>query len=170
MNARSVKPPCISAAIRAPAASTPCDLDRVPACGEFVRIALIGNQRAGALYCDGRRHITAVLEARFDAIAPSVTEFRCGRFALRFESLDGFVRGEDFSIVEINGIGGEAIDCWDPRLPMREVYWRLADQPRLLFLIGDRNPARGFGPTGAGDFIGSLIRQSHLIRRCPASA
>jgi membrane protein DedA with SNARE-associated domain len=146
------------------------DLDRVPACDEVVRIALINNQRAGALYRDGRRHITTALEARFDAIARSMTEFHYGRFDLRFESLDRFMRGEDFSIVEINGIGGEAIDCWDPRLPVSEVYRRLADQQRLLFLIGQRNRARGFRPTGIADFVSSMIRQTQLIRRYPASA
>jgi membrane protein DedA with SNARE-associated domain len=148
----------------------PCDLDRVPARGEVVRIALIGNQRAGALYRDGHRHITAALQARFDAIAGSMTEFHYGRFDLRFDSLDGFMRGQDLSIVEINGIGGEAIDCWDPRLGVSEAYRRLVDQQRLLFLIGDRNRARGFRPTGTGEFVASLIRQSQLIRRYPASA
>lgn len=145
------------------------DLDRIPARGEVVRIALIGNQRAGALYRDGRRHITTALDARFDAIALSMTEFHYGRFDLRFETLEGFMRGEDLSIVEINGIGGEAIDCWDPRLPVREVYRRLADQQRLLFLIGQRNRARGFRPMAVGDFVSSLIRQTQLIRRYPAS-
>ena len=67
----------------------PLDLDRIPARGEVVRIALIGNQRAGALYRDGRRHITAALEARFDAIARSMTEFHYGRFDLRFETVEG---------------------------------------------------------------------------------
>jgi membrane protein DedA with SNARE-associated domain len=147
----------------------PLDLDRVPDRGEVVRIALIGNQRAGALYRDGRRHITAALEARFDAIARSMTEFHYGRFDLRFETVEGLMRGEDFSIMEINGIGGEAIDCWDPRLPVKEVYRRLTEQQRLLFLIGKRNRARGFRPTGIGDFVGSLIRQTQLIRRYPAS-
>ncbi len=146
------------------------DLDRIPARGEVVRIALIGNQRAGALYRDGRRHITAALEARFDAIACSMTEFHYGRFDLRFETVEGLMRGQDLSIVEINGIGGEAIDCWDPHLAVGEVYRRLAEQQRLLFLIGDRNRARGFHPTPAGDFVGSLIRQTQLIRRYPASA
>ena len=146
------------------------DLDRIPASGEVVRIALIGNQRAGALYRDGRRHITVALETRFDEIARSMTEFHYGRFDLRFESLDGFMRGEDFSIMEINGIGGEAIDCWDPRLGVAEVYRRLADQQRLLFMIGQRNRARGFNPTPAGDFVASLFRQTQLIRRYPASA
>ena len=80
------------------------------------------------------------------------------------------MRGEDFSIVEINGIGGEAIDCWDPRLPVREVYRRLAEQQRLLFLIGQGNRERGFRPTGTGEFLTSLIRQTQLIRRYPVSA
>lgn len=147
----------------------PCDLDRVPARGEVVRIALIGNQRAGALYRDGRRYITAALEARFDAIACSMTEFHYGRFDLRFDTIEGLMRAEDFSIVEINGIGGEAIDCWDPRLGVREVYRRLADQQRLLFLIGQRNRARGFQPTRVGEFLNSLVKQGQLIRRYPAS-
>jgi membrane protein DedA with SNARE-associated domain len=148
----------------------PIDLDRIPERGEVVRIALIGNQRAGALYRDGRRHITKALEERFDGIARSMTEFHYGRFDLRFGTVEGLMRGEDFSIVEINGIGGEAIDCWDPRLAVGEVYRRLTEQQRLLFLIGRANRARGFRPTGIGDFVGSLIRQTQLIRRYPASA
>jgi membrane protein DedA with SNARE-associated domain len=148
----------------------PLDLERVPARGEVVRIALIGNQRAGALYRDGRRYITSALEARFDAIACSMSEFHYGRFDLRFDTIEGLVRAEDFSIVEINGIGGEAIDCWDPRLGVRECYRRLAEQQRLLFLIGQRNRARGFRPTGIGAFVSSLFKQTQLIRRYPASA
>jgi hypothetical protein len=148
----------------------PLDLDRIPASGEVVRIALINNQRAGALYRDGHRHITAALEARFDGIARSMTEFHYGRFDLRFESVEALMRGEDFSIVEINGIGGEAIDCWDPRLAVTEVYRRLAEQQRLLFMIGQRNRARGFHPTRFGDFFTSFFQQNRLIRRYPASA
>ncbi len=146
------------------------DLMRVPAAGEVVQIALIGNQRAGALYRDAHQHITATLAARIDAIAGSMREFHYGRFDLRFDAAEALMRGEDFSIVEINGIGGEAIDVWDPRLPVSEVYRRLVVQQRLLFLIGKRNRARGFRPTGIGDFVSSLIRQTKLIRRYPASA
>ena len=148
----------------------PLDLDRVPDCGEVVRMALINNQRAGALYRDGRRYITAALERRFDDIACSMTEFHYGRFDLRFASVEALMRGDDFSIVEINGIGGEAIDCWDPRLQVGEVYRRLAEQQRLLFMIGQRNRARGFHPTSFGDFFTSFFQQNRLIRSYPASA
>ncbi|MBI1201559.1 MAG: ATP-grasp domain-containing protein [Rhodopseudomonas sp.] len=145
------------------------DLDRVPERGEVVRIALIGNQRAGALYRDGHRYITPAMEARFDAIACSMTEFHYGRFDLRFETIEGLMRGEDFSIVEINGIGGEAIDCWDPHFGVRAVYRKLVAQQRLLFQIGEGNRARGFQPTKVGEFLSSLLKQGQLIRRYPAS-
>jgi hypothetical protein len=145
------------------------DLARVPAAGEVVRIALIGNQRAGALYRDGAPCINAALEARFDGIAASMRDFHYGRFDIRFEAVPALMRGEGFSIVEINGIGGEAIDVWDARLPIREVYRRLFAQQRLLFAIGARGRARGHVPVGAGEFVTSLMRQSRLIRRYPAS-
>jgi hypothetical protein len=152
------------------AAPPPAALERVPARGEVVQIALIGNQRAGGLYRDAARHITPALEARFDAIARAMPEFHYGRFDIRFESTDALRRGEGFAIVEINGIGGEAIDVWDPALPVREVYRRLIAQQRLLFRIGAANRARGFRPTGVGDFVGMLFQQTRLIARYPASS
>ncbi len=144
-------------------------LDRVPARGEVVQIAMIGNQRAGGLYLDARDYIAPALVERFDAIACSMPEFHYGRFDLRFDSTEAFMRGEDFSIVEINGIGGEAIDVWDPQLPVGETYRRLLAQQRLLFAIGERNRARGFAPTPVREFLGRLIWQTRLIRRYPAS-
>jgi hypothetical protein len=134
-----------------------------------VQIALIGNQRAGGLYRDARRFITPALEARFDAVARSMREFHYGRFDIRFESAAALARGEDFSIIEINGIGGEAIDVWDPALPVREVYRRLIDQQRLLFLIGDRNRARGFTPMPTGEFARMFFAQNELIGSYPPS-
>src|SRR6201981_3252586 len=79
-------------------------------------------------------------------------------------------RGENFSVIEINGIrSGTNRDC-DPALPLAEVYRRLADQQRIMFLIGEKNRARGFTPVGCADVLKSLIRQSQFGRRYPASA
>jgi len=147
-----------------------CDLDRIPAAGEVVQIALIGSARAGSLHRDARRLITPQLEARLDAIARSMSEFHYGRFDLRFASAEDLARGENFSIVEISGIGGGAADAWDPQLPVTEVYHRFLDQQRILFMIGERNRARGFEPMGCADFIKYLVRRTKLIRRYPASA
>ena len=80
------------------------------------------------------------------------------------------MRGENFSIVGISGIGAAAVDAWDPQLSVAEVYRRFVDQQRILFLIGEKNRARGFAPMGCADFVKYLLRRVQLVRRYPASA
>jgi membrane protein DedA with SNARE-associated domain len=146
------------------------DLDRAPARGEVIQIALIGSARAGTLHRDARRFITPELEARLDAIARSMTEFHYGWFDLRFASAEDLMRGQNFSIVEINGIGGELPGARDPLLSAMEVYRRIVDRQRILFLIGERNRARGVKPMGCADLVKHLLRRTQLVRRYPASA
>ena len=126
--------------------------------------------RAGGRYRDARRYITPELEARFDAIARSMREFHYGRFDLGFASADELMRGDKFSVTEISGVGGGANHAWDPLLPLAEIYRRLVDQQRIMFLIGEKNRARGFKPIGCADYLKSVVRQSQLSRRYPASA
>jgi len=144
-------------------------LDRVPTCGEVVGIAVNG-QRSGAQRRDVRRHITAALEARFDAIAMGMNEFHYGHFDLRFGSVDELKRGENFAIVGIRGVGADGVDAWDPRLPLGELYRHFIDQQRIMFLIGEKNRARGFEPVGFGSFLKIIARRTAVLRRHPASA
>jgi hypothetical protein len=77
------------------------------------------------------------------------------------------MRGEHLCIVEISGIGGEVIDARDSLLPLSEAYRRLVEQQRIMFLIGDRNRARGFEPVGCADVLKSLVSRSEISRRYP---
>jgi membrane protein DedA with SNARE-associated domain len=145
------------------------DLARVPAPGEVVRLAFIGSNRVGGLYRDAAQHITPMLARRIDAIAKDIPEFWFGRFDARFESIEMLEQGEGLTIIEINGIGGESIDVWDPAMPLGDVYRRLFRQQSMLFAIGARNRARGFRPQPAWRFLRCALRQQWLIRRYPAS-
>ena len=60
--------------------------------------------------------------------------------------LTGLDRGENFFIVEINGIGGEAVDARDPLLPLGEIYRRCVDRQQIMFLIGDEEPRADLSP------------------------
>lgn len=145
------------------------ELARVPASGEIVQLSFVCNQRAGGVYREAPHLITPELSARIDGICRSMPEFHYGRLDIRFASIPEFAEGEAFSVVEINGIGGEAIDAWDPNLTIKETYRRLLRQQALLFEIGARNRARGYRPPGALEFLGPAIAQSRLIGRYPAS-
>ena len=126
--------------------------------------------RADGLCHEGRRYITPELEARLDAIACGMREFHFGRFDLRFASIDALKQGKDFAIVEICGLGGVLDRAWHPAMPLAEIYRRLIDLQRIMFLIGEKNRARGFEPVGCADVLKSLLRQKELNRRYPASA
>ena len=145
------------------------DLERVPAIGELVRLAFIGSIRVGGLYRDASHLITPQLSARFDAISRSMPEFYFGRYDIRFESLEDLQAGTGFAIIEVNGAGAEAIQAWDPELPLRTVYRQMFEVQSLLFEIAARNRARGFRPIGARAFIGAFMRQHRLLKQYPPS-
>jgi membrane protein DedA with SNARE-associated domain len=134
--------------------------------GRLIELTL----RTGGRCRDGRRHITPELEARIDVIARGMREFHYGRFDLRFASLDALMRGDDFTIVEIGGIGGALDRACDPAMPVAELYRGLIDRQRIMFLIGAKNRTRGFEPPGCADILKSLFLHGQLSRRYPASA
>jgi hypothetical protein len=93
-------------------------------------------------------------------------EFHYGRFRLRFESCDGLMHGEGFSVIGIDGIGGSSGgDVWDPALSIAEMHRRSIDRQRIMFLIGAKNRERGFEPLACADALKSLVAQGQRSRR-----
>jgi hypothetical protein len=124
---------------------------------------LIPDRPAG--YRDGSRCLTPALEARVDAIARSMREFHYGRFRLRFSSCDRLRRGEDLSVIEIDGIGSSGGGAWNPSSSAPETYRRSIDRQRILFLIGAKNRERGFEPLACASALKSMVGQGQRSRR-----
>ncbi|MBX7258335.1 MAG: VTT domain-containing protein [Candidatus Hydrogenedentes bacterium] len=142
-------------------------LDRVLAEGERFRLVFAGNHAQGAVFRDGRDCITPELEARIHEIASSIPEFYFGRFDIRFESLDAFVRGEGLNIVEINGAGAEATHIWDARATLSNAYKTLFRQFRILFEIGAENRRRGHRALGPVRLLRDCYRYRQASRAYP---
>jgi membrane protein DedA with SNARE-associated domain len=143
------------------------DLEHVPKEGELIRLTFIGSLRVGGLYRDAGHLITPELTQRFDEIARSMPEFYYGRFDVRFESTDLLKEGKGFSIIEINGAGAEAIQAWDPNVPVRKLYSEFFKAQSLLFRVGDLNRKRGFKPMSAWSFIKAIRKQNRLVDAYP---
>lgn len=144
-------------------------LDQILAEGEGLRLAMVGSNRVGGLYIDGRPWITPAMTARFDEISKSMPEFWFGRFDVRFASIEAFQAGEDFLILEANGAGSEAIHMWDPNFPLLDAYRTLFDQQSLMFAIADANRRRGFQPLTPWQLIACQRRQQSLLKIYPTS-
>jgi hypothetical protein len=142
--------------------------ETVPAMGERVILTTIASLRIGARYEDASTRISPMLAARIDAIAASMADFHYGRFDVRFDNLASLLAG-DFSIIEVNGAGSEAIQFWDPALAIGAAFRGVFAKQRQIFKLGDAMREAGHRPTGAVALARAWLRQQRLLRRYPPS-
>ena len=144
------------------------DPHRIPALGEAVRLSTVASTRGGGCYLDGSDHATPALAARVDAIARDMGVFLVGRLDVRFQSLAALRRGE-FTIMEVNGAGSEAVHAWDPKYSIRDVYRIVFAKQRTLFHISDANRRRGHPPISLRRLAELHIHQQRVMRSYPPS-
>ncbi len=142
-------------------------LDMVLPEGEPFRLAFAGSHSRGTIFRNGADYITADMTRAFDRVAGGIPEFHFGRFDVRFESIDKLQRGEGFTIIEVNGAGGEATHIWDRDTRLVDAYRTLFEQNRLLFEIGARNRARGFEAPGIAALYRAWRRERRLFGLYP---
>jgi hypothetical protein len=142
-------------------------LARVLAPGERLPLVFAGNHCRGAVFKDGTALATNALAGAIERIARDVPEFHFGRFDLRFASLRALLRGEGFTLIEVNGAGSEATHIWDKDAALLDAYRSLIAQFSLAFAIGAANRRRGFRPIGPLALMRAWRREKRLMRRYP---
>jgi len=122
----------------------------------------------GGLYKNVSSAITPALDETLDAIASSMPNMHVARFDVRFASLSALAAG-DFTIIEINGAGSEAIEFFDPDVPFLAAYRGILAKQAMVFAIAAQNRRAGFAPCGWRALAAAFRRQVRLIDRYPAS-
>jgi membrane protein DedA with SNARE-associated domain len=122
------------------------ELDRVPANGERVPLALAGNHCQGAIFWNGQDLVTPELLSSIDRLAHEVPNFYFGRIDVRARSLEDLKLGKNFVVIEINGSGSEMTHIWDANTSLFSAYRTLCHQWKLLFQTGEKVHAMGLAP------------------------
>ena len=143
-------------------------LESIPAFGEIVILSTVASLRVGGRYEDATRLITPALDARLEEIAGSMPDFHFGRFDVRFSDIAHLQQGE-FRIIEVNGVGSEAIQYWDPALGLIEAYRGVFAKQSLMFAMGQEFREAGLRPSGVVALARAWWRQMTLTRGYPAS-
>lgn len=143
-------------------------LARVPAVGERVNLTTVASVRVGGRYQDMTACVMPALERTVDEIAQSIGDFHYGRFDVKFESLADLSQGR-FTVIEINGAGSEAIQYWDPDVPLLTTFAGVFAKQRALFALAAAMRRRGARPVGAVALAKAWLKQQRLIRRYPKS-
>ncbi|MEO6435815.1 MAG: VTT domain-containing protein, partial [Tepidisphaeraceae bacterium] len=127
--------------------------DRVLADGEAFELARAGNHCQGTMFRDGAHLITPPLEDAIDRVVQTFPGFHFGRFDVRYGDVEAFQRGEDFAIVELNGVTSESTNLYDPSWSILLAYRTLFFQWSLLFRIGAANRLLGAQPSRLRDVV-----------------
>ena len=132
-------------------------LDYIPSNGECVQLINIGTHSRGAIFADGERLKTDALENKIDQICRGFAGFYFGRFDIRARSFDDLKRGENFKIIELNGVTSESTNIYDKKFSLADAYRILFRQWRIAFEIGAENRRRGAKPTSVSDLLRLIL-------------
>ncbi|TAH27294.1 MAG: D-alanine--D-alanine ligase [Cytophagales bacterium] len=74
-----------------------------------------GNHNRGTEFLDGNLFISDKLNHTFNSILNSVPGFYFGRLDIRYNTFEELERGENFSLIELNGAKSEPTHIYDPK-------------------------------------------------------
>lgn len=134
-------------------------LEDIPETGEKISIIDIGTHSRGAIFMEGGELKTIELEIAIDKICRGFTGFYFGRFDIRTKSFEDIKRGENFKIIELNGVTSESTNIYDKKYSLFDAYGILFKQWKIAFAIGEENFNRGAKKTSVINLIRLLLNK-----------
>ncbi len=142
-------------------------LSEIPDPGSPIRLVFAGNHCKGSIFSNGASDITSMLTEKINCIMSDIPDFHFGRVDVRYRSVASLRRGEEFQIIEINGVGSEATHIWDPSTSLREAYQAQFAHYRQAFEIGAALRGAGFKSSGLLQIIRDWLTQRRLMASYP---
>ena len=115
----------------------------IPENGEQINLVPYGNHARGAKFIDGSNWITPKLNDVLNEICLQIDGFYFGRIDLMYNSMAELERGENFSIVEINGAGSEPTHIYDPKHSLFFAWKELMRHITYMYEISVENHKNG---------------------------
>lgn len=141
--------------------------DRILQKGEQLPLVFAGNHCKGSVFHNGYHDITPELTDALDALLQDVPDFHFGRIDAKVPSIAALKRGEGLRIIEINGLGAEAIHIWDPATSLRDAYITQIKHYGAAFRIGAQNRQRGWKPASPFTMLRAWRKHRRLMASYP---
>ncbi len=144
-------------------------LNDVPPAGEIIRLVEAGNHAQGCLFRDGMHLHSAPLEERIDSISRRLKGFFIGRYDVRYSTTEDLMSGQNFSIIELNGVAGEPTSAYDASKGIMAAFSLLFRHWELAFAVGAANRATGRSPDSLQTILGEYRAYGRLRRSHPVA-
>lgn len=115
-------------------------LKTIPENNEEVVLNFIGNHSKGTQFINGNHLINAELEHFLDKLNTKIEGWFYGRIDVKYNNFDELLKGENFKIIEINGIISEPTHIYDGS---KGSYFKalksIKNHWKLIYVIGVKN-------------------------------
>ena len=98
------------------------------------------------------------LSKQLDAWADQLPAFYYGRFDVKYQNWEGLLQGENFQLMEINGVNAEPTHIYDPSYSIRQAYRDIFSHMRIIYEISEQNRRLGISPKRLKPFLIELIQ------------
>lgn len=111
--------------------------------GEKLNLVPYGNHARGAKFIDGSHWITPKLEETINEMCLQIPGFYFGRLDVMYNTIEELERGENFSIVELNGAASEPTHIYDPKHSLFFAWKELSRHITYMYEISVANNKKG---------------------------
>ncbi len=117
-------------------------LDILPK-GEKLNLVPYGNHARGAKFIDGSYWNSPKLTETINEMCLQISGFYFGRLDIMYNSWEELERGENFSVVELNGAASEPTHIYDPKHSLFFAWKELARHITYMYEISVLNHEKG---------------------------
>jgi hypothetical protein len=114
-------------------------LTKVLPANESLTLVPYGNHARGAKFIDLSHLITNELTNSMDAVCREIPEFYFGRLDIMYNDWEELSRGENFSIIELNGASSEPTHIYDSSHSIFFAWKEIIRHWKILYQIGRLN-------------------------------
>lgn len=111
--------------------------------GENRNLVPYGNHARGAKFVDGTSWVTPKLTETINEMCLQIPGFYFGRLDVMYNTFEELERGENFSLVELNGASSEPTHIYDPKHSLFFAWKELARHITYMFEISLINNKKG---------------------------
>ena len=115
-------------------------LDLIPENKEEILLNVIGNHSKGTQFMDGNHLINSELENFMNTLNAEIEGWFYGRIDLKYHNFEELLKGENFKIIEVNGIISEPTHIYDAsKGSYLKALKSIKNHWKLIYIIGDKN-------------------------------
>ncbi|SIQ98583.1 hypothetical protein [Maribacter ulvicola] len=120
----------------------PMQLDKILKKGERYTVVPFGNHSLGSKFVDLSHLIDPEIERSIDFVCKQIPGFYFGRLDIKYHSWSDLCRGQNFSIIELNGAKSEPTHIYDPKHSILYAWSEIIRHWRILYQISVLNAQR----------------------------